>query len=298
MVRAGRMNAAPPVLFGEVLFDRFPDGRSVLGGAPFNVALHLQAFGLAPRLLSAVGVDLLGEQILARMEAAGLDTDGIAVDPDHPTGTVEVALADGEPTFTITPDVAWDFIDVARAPAHAGLLYHGSLALRRVAARTSLARLRERLAAPVFLDVNLRAPWWSRDEVRELLGTARWVKLNHDELAALADGPDEATRAAALLGLGDLALVVVTRGADGAAAYPRDGAPVEVAPERAVEVLDTVGAGDAFASVLICGLVRGWPLATTLERAQAFASRIVACRGAVPDDPGFHATTLAAWEKA
>ena len=134
--------------------------------------------------------------------------------------------------------------------------------------------------------------------MRELLGTARWVKLNHDELAALADGPEEATRATALLGLSDLELVVVTRGADGAAAYPCDGAPIEVAPERAVEVLDTVGAGDAFASVLICGLVRGWPLATTLERAQAFASRIVACRGAVPDDPGFHATTLAAWEKA
>ncbi len=292
------MNAAPPVLFGEVLFDRFPDGSSVLGGAPLNVALHLQAFGLAPLLLSAVGVDLLGEQILARMEAAGLDTTGVAVDPQHPTDTVEVALADDEPTFTITPDVAWDCIDVERAPAQAGLLYHGSLALRRVSARTAFARLRERLAAPVFLDVNLRAPWWSRGEVRELIGTARWVKLNHDELDALADGGDEPSRAAELLTLGDLELVVVTRGADGAAAYSHDGAPIEVVPERAAEVVDTVGAGDAFASVLICGLVRGWPLTTTLDRAQAFASRIVACRGAVPEDPGFHAPTLASWENA
>ena len=292
-------DVASPVLFGEVLFDRFPDGSEVLGGAPLNVALHLQGFGLAPRLLSAVGVDLLGERILARMEAAGLDTAGIAVDPDHATGTVEVALADGEPTFTITPEVAWDYIDVARAPRHAGLLYHGSLALRRVAARTALARLRERLAAPVFLDVNLRSPWWSRDEVRELVAAARWVKLNHDELFTLADGADEASRAAALLDLGDLALVVVTRGADGAAAYPRDGEPVEVAPNRAtLEVVDTVGAGDAFASVLICGLLRDWPLATTLERAQAFASRIVACRGAVPDDATLYATTRAAWENA
>jgi fructokinase len=292
-------DALPPVLFGEVLFDRFPDGSEVLGGAPLNVALHLQGFGLAPCLLSAVGVDLLGERILARMEAAGLDTGGVAVDPDHPTGTVEVALADGEPTFTITPEVAWDYIDVARAPAAAGLLYHGSLALRRVAARTTLARLRARLAAPVFLDVNLRSPWWSRDEVRALVATATWVKLNHDELATLADGADEASRAAALLGLGDVALVVVTRGADGAAAYPRDGAPVEVAPNRAtLEVVDTVGAGDAFASVLICGLLRGWPLATTLERAQAFASRIVACRGAVPDDAALYSDTCAAWEIA
>ncbi len=293
------MTGAPPLLFGEVLFDRFPDGRSVLGGAPLNVALHLQAFGLAPRLLSAVGVDLLGEQILARMEAAGLDTAGISIDPAHPTGTVEVALAGGEPTFTITPEVAWDFIDVARAPASAGLLYHGSLALRRNAARTALARLRQRLAAPVFLDVNLRSPWWSRDEVRELVATARWIKLNHDELDALGHGDDEATRVAELRALGDVELVVVTRGAAGAAAYPRRGAPIAVAPERdAVEVVDSVGAGDAFASVLICGLVRGWPLATTLERAQGFASRIVGCRGAVPDDPTLHTTTFASWENA
>ena len=289
----------PPVLFGEVLFDRFPDGSTVLGGAPLNVALHLQGFGLAPRLLSAIGADLLGERILARMEAAGLDTSGIGVDPHHPTGTVDVALADGEPTFTITPDVAWDFIDVSRAPGRAALLYHGSLALRRAAAGNAVDRLRARLGAPVFLDVNLRDPWWSRETVRERLATARWIKLNHDELAALADGADEPERAAALFGLGDIERVFVTRGAAGAAAYRRDGSRVEVAPDPdSVTVIDTVGAGDAFASVLICGLLRGWTLEEMLARAQAFASRIVACRGAVPDDPVLHATTLATWENA
>jgi len=246
------MNAAGPacpVLFGEVLFDHFPDGSKVLGGAPLNVALHLQAFGLTPLLLSAVGADTLGEQILGRIEAAGLDDRGIGIDAHHPTGTVDFIASDR-----------------AALPATPGLLYHGSLALRRVAARIALGRLRDRLAAPVFLDVNLRTPWWSRDEVRELVANACWIKLNHDELAALTDTTDEAQGTRQLLDL--------------------------------VKVIDTVGAGDAFASVLICGLLYDWPLEVTLDRAQAFASRIVGCRGAVPDDPALYAATLAAWQKA
>ncbi|HEY5791215.1 MAG TPA: PfkB family carbohydrate kinase, partial [Gammaproteobacteria bacterium] len=210
--------AARPVLFGEVLYDCFPDGSTVLGGAPLNVALHLQAFGLQPLLVSAVGVDGLGEQLLARLEARGLEAAGVQVVPGHPTGTVEVSLADGEPSFAIRPEVAWDYVaaDRVAAPARTGLLYHGSLALRRPATRVALARLRERLAAPVFLDVNLRAPWWSRDAVRALVAGARWVKLNHDELAQLAAAGDEATAAGELLALGDIELVVVTRGARGA----------------------------------------------------------------------------------
>ena len=298
------MNAAGPacpVLFGEVLFDHFPDGSKVLGGAPLNVALHLQAFGLTPLLLSAVGADTLGEQILGRIEAAGLDDRGIGIDAHHPTGTVDVALADGEPTFSIRPDVAWDFIasDRAALPATPGLLYHGSLALRRVAARIALGRLRDRLAAPIFLDVNLRTPWWSRDEVRELVANACWIKLNHDELAALTDTTDEAQGTRQLLDLGTAELVVVTRGDAGAAAYTRAGGTLAVTPENTdIKVIDTVGAGDAFASVLICGLLYDWPLEVTLDRAQAFASRIVGCRGAVPDDPALYAATLAAWQKA
>ena len=298
------MNAAVParpVLYGEVLFDHFPDGSKVLGGAPLNVALHLQAFGLAPLLLSAVGADPLGEQILARIEAAGLDDRGIGVDPRHPTGTVDIMLANGEPTFSIRPDVAWDFIgsDRVAQPGATGLLYHGSLALRRVAARSAFERLRGRLAAPVFLDVNLRTPWWSRDEVRESVANARWIKLNHDELAALTDTTDEAQAARQLLDLGTAELVVVTRGGAGAAAYKRTGGTWTVTPGNTdIKVIDTVGAGDAFVSVLICGLLFDWPLEVTLDRAQAFASRVVGCRGAVPDDPALYTATLTAWQKA
>ena len=98
--------AGRPAVFGEVLFDRFEDGSSVLGGAPFNVVWHLQGFGLEPLLISRVGNDRLGEQVIAAMESWGMDTRGIQFDKDHPTGTVNVTLNNGQPTFDIVPERA------------------------------------------------------------------------------------------------------------------------------------------------------------------------------------------------
>ena len=115
-----------PVIFGEVLFDRFPDGTSVLGGAPFNVAWHLKALGLGPLFVTRVGKDRLGGRILAAMEAWGMDTRGVQEDPDHPTGTVEVWVENGEPSYEIAMPSAWDLIDAEKLPAadDPGILYH------------------------------------------------------------------------------------------------------------------------------------------------------------------------------
>ncbi len=287
------------MLFGEALLDRFPDGTVVPGGAPLNVTLHLRAFGLAPWLITAVGRDDAGERLLSLLTGAGATTDGV-LRVERPTGIVDVALEAGEPTFAIRPGAAWDLAsdDRPALPPDAALLYHGSLALRTPAARSRLTHLRAALHAPVLVDVNLRAPWWSRDHVRELIAGARWVKLNRAELALLADARDETTAARELLALGDSELVVVTHGAAGAAGYTADGRVARVRGDGPRVVLDSVGAGDAFAAVMLCGLLRGWPLAMTLERADAFARRTVGCRGAVPGDPGIYAATLAAWGMA
>ncbi len=133
----------PPLVFGEVLFDRFPDGREILGGAPFNVAWHLQAFAAAPRFISAVGADPLGEQIAAAMADWGMDGAGLQRHPTYPTGTVEVSLDGGEPSYEIVAERAYDHIDAdALSPPPAGaLLYHGSLALRSAPSRAALDRL-------------------------------------------------------------------------------------------------------------------------------------------------------------
>ncbi len=289
-----------PVVFGEALFDCFPDGAEVLGGAPFNVAWHLAAFGAAPIFVSRIGEDALGERIRNAMTKLGMGTVGLQRDPVHPTGRVQVSLEGGEPSYEIVAGSAYDFIDAAALPKRAGggLLYHGSLALRNTDSAAALERLRADTDA-IFLDVNLRDPWWSVEQVHALLDGARWAKLNDEELARLAPAGDSPqTRAAALIGHHGLDLAYVTLGAEGAFVLTADGTEERIWPAGHIEVVDAVGAGDGFAAVLILGLLRGWPLGETLEHAQAFASAIVGRRGATVDDPTFYANFLHAWDTA
>jgi fructokinase len=272
---------ARPLVFGEVLVDCFPDGSRVLGGAPFNVAWHLQGLGLAPYLVSRVGCDPEGEQVLAAMHGWGLDAAGVERDPTLPTGQVRVSLTGDEPQYEILPDRAYDRIALDGDPPPPACVYHGSLALRDPASRDALRQLLERTQAPVFLDVNLRDPWWEPAVLERLLERARWCKLNERELACLGGPGDPEAAAGRLLGRHGMERVFVTRGAGGAFALARDGGIDRVAPPPGAVVVDTVGAGDGFAAGLIAGLLQGWPLPLTLARAQGLASAICAVRGAI-----------------
>ena len=293
------MKHVPVCLFGEVLFDHFPDGRQILGGAPFNVAWHLQAFGQAPYFISRVGDDPQGAEIRQAMRDWGMDLQGLQTDPALPTGRVSVSLHDGEPTYDIVQPCAYDEIAAPDPAPKCGLLYHGSLALRSTQSYIALRKLCDSKPRMVFLDVNLRPPWWQSQRVRELLHAAHWVKLNADELAQLH--PVAATAADAALNFlktYDLEGLVLTRGAAGAEILTRDGETVAVKPDRGVRVVDTVGAGDAFASVVILGLVNAWPLDRTLQRAQTFASLLVGNRGATVRDPAFYQPLIEQWNLA
>jgi fructokinase len=294
-----QIKQGPPIIFGEVLFDRFPDGSVVMGGAPFNVAWHLQALGLAPMFVSRVGADELGDRIITAMKDWGLDLAGIQRDQEHSTGTVEVSVEGGEPKFEIAADRAYDFISVEELPElpAAGILYHGSLALRTEPPRRALDHLRGSTSTAVLVDVNLRAPWWDRRSVMGLLRTADWVKLNEGELAKLVpEEPDIEARADRLLTRSDLEGLIVTRGADGAWVRGRDGWAHEPDPVVAEIVIDTVGAGDAFSSIVLFGLTRGWPWPEILSRAQRFAAAVVGLRGATTDDRGFYEPFIRSWE--
>lgn len=287
----------PICVFGEVLFDCFPDGREVLGGAPFNVAWHLQAFEQSPVFISSLGDDDAGRGIREAMSGWGMRRDGVQLDPEHPTGRVTVTLDGGEPSYEIVADSAYDFIAADALPAaEPGLIYHGSLALRNPVSRETLKVLKSRAKALIFVDVNLRAPWWQRDSVLELMDDADWVKLNRDELALLGEGgSDEIAAAERFCAKHRLEGLVLTLGADGALALQAGQEPLQVSPEPGVEVVDAVGAGDAFASVLILGLRLAWPLETTIERAQAFASVLVQQRGATVSDPRLYRSFLKQW---
>jgi len=294
-------DAPIPVIFGEVLFDHFPDGSVVLGGAPFNVAWHLQAFRQTPLFVSRIGDDALGRTIRTAMLEWGMQTQGLQMDSAHPTGTVEVRIERGEPSYDIVAERAYDYIDRSMLPPveKATVLYHGSLGVRNSASADALAALKEQQSAPVFLDVNLRPPWWQSDSVLALLRGADWVKLNEDELVRLIPGEqDTERRVAALFETSGVDRLFLTRGSRGALAYTRSGERAEIVPQGAVEVVDTVGAGDAFASVLLLGLTQAWPLEQILSRAQCFASAVVGQRGATVQDPGFYQGFIEDWRLA
>jgi fructokinase len=288
-----------PVVFGEVLFDHFPDGSEVLGGAPFNVAWNLRGLGLDPLLVSRVGHDLLGERILGAMEGFGLDRSAIQIDPERPTGTVDVSLVDDEPHFEIVDDRAWDRIEAPELPEGASLLYHGSLALRNPASRAAFDTLVARSAPPLFFDVNLRDPWWDREEVLTRMESVRAVKLNHDELARLApSGAEIEQQAHKLLLRTGAGTLFLTRGGEGAEAFTREGEHCATRPTGPVQVVDTVGAGDAFSSVLILGILEDWPLPFMLDRAREFAEAVVGLRGATTTDPAFYSRFRTTWSPA
>jgi fructokinase len=279
-------------VFGEVLFDHFPDGRRVLGGAPFNVAWHLQAFGQAPCFISRVGDDPQGEAVRRAMQDWGMRTDHLQLDMQRPTGSVEVRFSDGEPDYEIVEDCAYDAIAVVDKPLECRLLYHGTLALRETRSRRAVQQLRGAAAGVIFVDVNLRPPWWSREEVLEMLAGADWVKLNSDELGQLQSAADTAT----LIADYGLTGVVLTHGAEGAEIITATGEHIGIEPAAAVEVVDTVGAGDGFSAVMILGLANGWPLQTTVQRAQAFAAGLVGHRGATVSDARFYRDFLDEWQ--
>jgi len=303
------MSKASIVIFGEVLFDCFPDDSLVLGGAPFNVAWHIRGFGEQPCLISAIGNDDLGHKVLKSMEDWGLDTRFMQSKADHATGIVEVSFEAGEPHYDIKAGVAWDYIDnrdIASIDTDTALVYHGSLAAREACSAATLNQLAHHNKK--FIDVNLRQPWFQPNQVRELIRQAYLVKLNFDELQQLQQDTDDQpdveycpqsdweAKAVAFKEAHDIANLLITRGEEGATIFTGLGQcyPVSV-PELHAPVVDTVGAGDAFSSVVLLGIVNDWDWPVILERAQQFAGYIVTQRGATIDNPSIYADFARLW---
>lgn len=274
---------------GEVLWDALPEGL-FLGGAPFNVACHLRGAGLPAAMVSRIGDDRLGEEVLRRAARYGVDVDLIQVDPALPTGFVRVAIDDaGNPAYEILAPAAWDAIEpsealLRRARAARAIVF-GSLAQRDARSRATIARLWESDAMAVF-DVNLRPPFDDREVVDRSLRRADVVKMSEQELAKVADwfalrGTPKA-QVAALAETFSCDVVCLTRGSEGAALW-HDGRWTEH-PGFKVEVRDTVGAGDAFLAVLLAGLFAGGSDASMLQHANLIGAYVATQYGAVPAD--------------
>jgi fructokinase len=275
---------------GEVLWDLLPGGKQP-GGAPFNFAFHCHQLGHASAVVSRVGADDLGREARDVVRRLGLSDAFLQEDPEYPTGTVRVALDEaGQPTFTITPDVAWDHLAwedrLESLFARAQAVCFGTLAQRHAASRATVRRaLRAARNALVVYDVNLRQHYYDREAIEASLASSRWAKLNEDELEVLRsllalEGASPGVLLASLRGRYGLEVVALTRGERGCLVQADD-EEVSV-PGVRVRVVDTVGAGDAFTAGLVCGVLEGKPLAQAAGFANRLAARVAASAGGTP----------------
>jgi fructokinase len=282
--------------FGEILWDVLPSGE-VIGGAPFNVAAHAVRCGLAAAIFSRVGTDARGARAHSAILRLGVDDRWVQTDSTRPTGRVDVSLdANGQPSYSIARDVAWDAIESATEHAAEQLaasgfsaLVCGTLAQRSLGSRRALHHLRLRLPnVPVFYDVNLRGEETPMEIVRATLSGVTIVKLNHEEAAVLSDAlwkeqveTEELFRR--LQAAYGLKILICTRGARGSTVVSDEGR-VDV-PSAPVSVVSAVGAGDAFSAAFLAGWLRGKSLASAVENANLLGGYVASQRETIPEYP-------------
>lgn len=278
-------------MLGEVLWDLFDHSRR-LGGAPLNFAAHAGRLGHNSLLISAVGTDSLGDEALEAIHALGLTTTFLQKTSRFPTGAARVQLGPGDRTrFLIERPAAYDAIsisdrDLAQLVSHApDWLYYGTLFASTAAGEAALRRLSNALpAAARFYDLNLRPDCWAAPLVTRLLRNADVVKLNEEELERVQEftGLPRAIEAFCREGANRYGwqAVCVTLGARGCAILA-NGDYVE-ALGHAVDVADTVGAGDAFAAAFMHGLISEWPAAEIAAFANRVGALVASRHGAIP----------------
>lgn len=271
------------------MWDLLPTGP-VLGGAPANFACHARALGADTTLISRVGDDDLGREIRRQLDGKGLPLPGIQIDPQRPTGTVSVELADdGQPRYIIHEDVAWDAIEATDAACcaaqEADAICFGSLAQRASISRASIQHLvsTAKPGALRVFDINLRQSFYSRELIESSLHLATVLKLNDAELPVLAEMFALAPDVEALAARFNLRAVALTRGGTGSVLWA-DGQRSEH-PGVATTVRDTIGAGDSFTAALTLGLLAGHPLDRINDHANRVAAYVCSQSGATPPLP-------------
>jgi fructokinase len=285
--------------FGEILWDCLPSGRHA-GGAPFNVTAHLAQIGVSASLISCIGRDSLGDEILKVAQDKGVNTQFVTrARIGLGTGTVLVTVdANGNATYELVQPAAWDEIRVPaialEAVSQARALVYGSLAGRSPYNLDQLAQLLEVQGPLKFFDVNLRPPFADPPLVIELAKRAHVLKMNDGEVGQLAHwlrtgeltpdtprSPDAIAAACATIAEATNAShICVTMAEEGAALW--DGGNLVTAPAPKVAVKDTVGAGDAFMAGLMVGLTRGTDTLKVLENACRLGAFVASHHGATP----------------
>lgn len=294
------------IIIGEILIDRFPEYERI-GGAPFNFAFHLMQMGFPVRLITRIGNDNDGRKISRLLEQSGLDLNDVQIDDEHATGTVDVALdSQGVPQFNIRENVAYDHIELASVLSENGpapaMIYFGTLVQRTPHGFEQVQQFLKKNAsgAKCFCDINLRPPHINGLAIEPSLDHADILKLNDEELlqiATLCKGPRQVKAAVGwLMQKYGISTIALTQGAEGSKMITAD-RTFKSPPLKIAKVVDTVGAGDAYASILAAGVLRQCPIERLLELAAAFAAQICGLPGAIPEDKAVYAPLIKEFER-
>ena len=268
------------ISFGEILWDVI-DGVPHIGGAPFNFAAHAAKCGLKSGIVSAVGDDELGRDALKAATGFGVDVSQVSVHPVLPTGTVNVTLQNGIPSYEIVQPVAWDEIALPeRFHSTPRAFYFGTLSQRGPLSAATLSELLRKFESSiVFFDVNLRQNFWDAEIVGKGLANADILKVNDEEMNRLGFVPDDL-----LARFPRLKIIVETRGALGCRIVSRKGERFDSPAFTDEPVVDTVGAGDSFSAAFLASLLRGESLESAAEAGNRLAGRVAARAGAIPEN--------------
>ena len=276
--------------FGEVLFDLI-EGEAHLGGAPLNFAVNCSRLGAEANILSALGTDELGASAREQIAALGLSTEHLQEISDKTTGRVEVSLHNGQPSYAIRTDVAYDYISANAAlnsikEQEFDLFYFGTLAQRSSGSRQALKELMQQLKfKELFFDCNLRQDFYYREVLEDSLNYASILKLNDEELPIISrmlyKSQMQSQEACRMLAHDfDLKCIILTAGAEGATVY-YEGQRFKV-PAEMIDVADTVGAGDAFSAAFAVNLLAGQSIQKSLESGNKLGAYVASQNGALP----------------
>jgi fructokinase len=275
------------VCFGEFLWDVLPTGR-VAGGAPMNVAFHANQLGLESKMISNVGDDDLGQELLLFLKNIDVSVELIQTNNTLPTGIVNVTLdQNGSPFYEIVSPVAWDDIHLDNKGKdfvkNAAALVFGSLACRTERNKRTLLEYAALANIRVF-DVNLRAPYYSKSLVEELLDKADIVKMNDEELALIAEwqgfSGDEKSQMETIKNQFGLDVVILTKGSQGAACLDETGYYEQ--PGFRIQVQDTIGSGDSFLAAFLSHFLKGKDIPDCLVFAGAVGALVATKQGGTP----------------
>lgn len=276
---------------GEALWDVLPEGKKI-GGAPANFAYHVSQFGLPSCVVSAVGDDALGKEIIENFVSKGL-THRIETVP-YPTGTVQVEIDQaGVPQYEIKENVAWDNIPytamLEQLAERTTAVCFGSLAQRNVVSRTTINRFLDAIPAEnnplIVFDVNLRQGFYNKEILCNSMKRCNILKINDEELVTVSrmfgyPGIDLQDKCWILLGKYNLQMLILTCGINGS--YVFTPGNVSFQPTPKVEVADTVGAGDSFTAAFIASILKGKSVAEAHSRAVQTSAFVCTKKGAMP----------------